>query len=151
MLALLIYACGKRIPLFRRIERATYCDNRVRFMAPNLYTDHDTVAVFRRSRSDIEAAFLRVRLLARSGLLRRGTVSADHTKVDTNACRIRSVRFDRIKELRARLARDIAGLMVQAEVTDNQGCVPQASPEELWCCVTLKAKLDACARPEAEA
>jgi len=61
--------------------------------------------------------------------------------------KIRSVRYDRIKALRAKLATDIAGLMTQAEAADAEGCDPQALPEELARRETLKAKLDfACAR-----
>jgi hypothetical protein len=48
-------------------------------------------------------------LLAKvSGLLRLGTVAIDGTRLDANASKIRSVRYDRAKELRAKLAADIA-------------------------------------------
>ena len=154
MLALLIYAYANGIFSSRRIERATYRDIAVRFVAANLHPDHDTVAVFRRSnKAAIEAAFLQVLLLAReAGLLRLGMVSVDGTKIDANASKIRSVRYDRIKELRAKLAADIAGLMAQAEAADIEGGDPQALPEELARREALKAKLDAaCARLEAHA
>jgi len=154
MLALLIHCYANGIFSSRRIERATYRDIAVRFVAANLHPDHDTVAVFRRSnQAAIEAAFLQVLLLAReAGLLKLGTVSIDGTKIDANASKIRSVRYDRIKELRAKLASDIAGLMTQAEAADAEGGDPQALPEELARREALKAKLDAaCARLEAEA
>ena len=66
----------------RRIERATYRDIAVRFVAANLHPDHDTIATFRRAnKAAFEAAFLQVLLLAReAGLLRLGTVSIDGTK-----------------------------------------------------------------------
>ena len=68
MLALLIYACANGIFSSRRIERASYRDIGVRFVAANLHPDHDTIAAFRRAN---KAAFLQVLLLAReSGLLR---------------------------------------------------------------------------------
>ena len=100
-----------------------------------------------------EAAFLQVLLLAReSGLLRLGTVSIDGTKIDANASKIRSVRYDRAQELRAKLAADIAALTAQAEAADAIDQDPQALPEELARREALKAKLDAaCARLEAEA
>jgi transposase len=154
MLALLIYSYANGIFASRRIERATYRDIAVRFVAANLHPDHDTIAVFRRSNKEaFEAAFLQVLLLAReSGLLRLGTVSIDGTKIDANASKIRSVRYDRAKELRAKLAADIAALTAQAEAADAEDHDPQALPAELARREALKAKLDAaCERLEAEA
>ncbi len=154
MLALLVYAYANGIFSSRRIERATWRDIAVRFVAANLHPDHDTIAVFRRSnKAAIEAAFLQVLLLAReAGLLRLGTVSIDGTKIDANASKIRSVRYDRAKELRAKLAADIATLMAQAEAADADERDPQALPAELARREALKAKLDAaCARLEAQA
>ena len=154
MLALLIYSYANGIFSSRRIERATWRDIAVRFVAANLHPDHDTIAVFRRlNKAALEAAFLQVLLLAReSGLLRLGTVSIDGTKIDANASKIRSVRYDRAKDLRAKLAADIAALTAQAEAADAADHDPQALPAELARREALKAKLDAaCARLEAEA
>jgi hypothetical protein len=126
----------------------------VRFVAANLHPDHDTIAVFRRNnKAAFEAAFLQVLLLAReSGLLHLGTVSIDGTKIDANASKIRSVRYDRAKELRAKLAADIAELTTKAEAADAEDIDPQTLPAELARREALKAKLDAaCARLEAEA
>ena len=59
---------------------------------------------------------LPVLLLARkSGLLRLGMVSIDGTKIDANATKIRSVRYDRAQELRAKLAADIAALTARPD------------------------------------
>jgi transposase len=160
MLALLIYSYANGIFSSRRIERASYRDIAVRFVAANLHPDHDTIAVFRRSnKAAFEAAFLQVLLLAReSGLLRLGTVSIDGTKIDANASKIRSVRYDRMKDLRAKLAADIADLTARAEKADAEDHDPQALPAELARREALKAKLDAAqerleaeARAEAEA
>ena len=154
MLALLIYSYANGIFSSRRIERATRRDIAVRFVAANLHPDHDTIAVFRRlNKAAFEAAFLQVLLLAReSGLLRLGTVSIDGTKIDANASKIRSVRYDRAKQLRAKLAADIAALTAQAAAADATDHDPQALPAELARREALKAKLDAaCDRLEAEA
>ena len=154
MLALLIYCYSNGIFSSRRIERASYRDIGVRFIAANMHPDHDTIAVFRRTNTAaIEAGFLQVLLLAReSGLLHLGTVSIDGTKIDANASKIRSVRYDRAQDLRAKLAADIAALTAQAEAADAVDQDPQALPAELARREALKAKLDAaCARLEAEA
>ena len=111
MLTLLVYSYANGIFSSRRIERASYRDIGVRFVAANLHPDHDTIAAFRRAN---KAAFLQVLLLAReSGLLRLGTVSIDGTRIDANASKIRSIRYDRARELRATLAADIAALQCQ--------------------------------------
>jgi transposase len=154
MLALLVYCYANAVFSSRRIERATYRDIAVRFVAANLHPDHDTIATFRRTnKAAFEAAFLHILLLAReAGLLRLGTVSIDGTKIDANASKIRSVRYDRACELRTKLAADIADLTAQAEAADAQGQDPQALPAELARREALKAKLDAaCARLEADA
>ena len=89
---------------------------------PNLHPDHDTIATFRRTnRPAFKAAFLQVLLLARGrGLLRLDTVPIDGTKIDANASKIRSVRYDRACELRRKLATDIAQLTAQAEAADAE-------------------------------
>ena len=154
MLALLIFSYANGIFSSRRIERATYRDIGIRFVAANLHPDHDTIATFRRTnRAAIEAAFAQVLLLAReTGLLRLGVVSIDGTKIDADASKCRSVRYARIRALREQLAVDIAELMEQAERADTMDTDPQALPEELARRETLKAKLDeACAQMEADA
>ena len=102
MLALLVYCYANGVFSSRRIERATYRDIGARFIAANTHPDHDTIATFRRTnKAAFEAAFLEVLLLAReSGLLKLGTVSIDGTKIDANASKIRSVRYDRAQALR---------------------------------------------------
>jgi transposase len=134
LLALLIYCYANGIFSSRRIERATYRNIGVRYVAANLHPDHDTIAAFRRvSRAAFEAAVLQALLLAReSGLLRLGTVAIDGTKLDANASRIRSSRYDRAKELRARLGADIAELTAKAEAADAAAEPdPQALPAEI--------------------
>ena len=154
MLALLICCYSQGIFSSRRIERATHRDVAVRFVAANLHPDHDTIAAFRAAnKTALEAAFLQVLLVAReAGLLRLGTVSIDGTKIDANASKIRSVRYDRATELRAKLAADIAALTARAEAADVETTDPQSLPDELARRETLLAKLDAaCARLAADA
>jgi transposase len=154
MLALLIYCYANGLFSSRRIERATYRDIGARFIAANTHPDHDTIATFRRSnKAAFEAAFLEVLLVAReTGLLQLGTVSIDGTKIDADASKIRSVRYDRARVLRDKLAADIAALTAQAEAADAEDEDPQALPREIARHAALKEKLDAaCARLEAEA
>lgn len=154
MLALLVYSYANGVFSSRRIERATYRDVGTRFIAANTHPDHDTIASFRRTNKQaFEAAFLQVLLLAREiGLLRLGTVSIDGTKIDANASKIRSLRYDRAQALRDRLVADIAALTAKAEAADAEDLDPQALPAEIARREALKGNLDiACARLEAEA
>ena len=155
MLALLVYCYANGIFSSRRIERASYRDVAVRFIAADTHPDHDTIAAFRRENVDaFAAAFAQVLLMARElGLLKLGMVSIDGTKIDANASKIRSVRYDRARTLRAQLDEDIAALMAQAEAADaEEADDPQALPREIARRQALRDKLDAaCARLEAEA
>ena len=112
MLALLVYCYANGIFGSRRIERATYRDIGVRYVAANCHPDHDTICTFRRSNFDAVAeAFLQVLLLAKELLLLRvGTVSVDGTKVDANANKRNSLRYDRAGALREQLRGEIEGL-----------------------------------------
>ncbi len=82
----------------RRMERASCRGIAVRFTAADLPPDHDVTAKF-------QAAFLRVPLLAREvGLLRLGTVPIDSARIDADACKMGSVRYDRACERRTKRA-----------------------------------------------
>lgn len=149
MLGLLIYCYANGIFSSRRIEQATYRNVSVRFVAANTHPDHDTIATFRRNNAvAFEAAFAQVLLLAGElGLLKVGTVSVDGTKIDANASKIKSVRYDRIQALRRKLATDIGDLMARAEAGDaGESDDGSSLPAEIVRRQDLKAKLDAAAR-----
>ena len=80
-------------------------------------------------------------------------MSVDGTKIDANASKIKSIRYDRIQVLRAKLSEDIAQLIAQAETADNTLHDDGLSlPQEITRREALKAKLDqAAARLEADA
>ena len=107
MLSLLIYCYANGIFGSRRIERATYRDIGVRYVASNTHPDHDTICAFRRKNLEaIAETFEQVLLLAKElKLLRVGTVSVDGTKVDANANKRKSIRYDRAQALPEELAR----------------------------------------------
>ena len=120
MLALLIYCYANGIFGSRRIERATYRDIGVRYVARTVTRITHTICTFRRNNFDaVTAAFLEVLLLAKElKLLRVGTVSVDGTKVDANANKRNSIRYDRAGELREQLRVEIKGLLDRAERDD---------------------------------
>ena len=155
LLALLIYCYANGIFSSRRIERATYRDVGVRLVAANTHPDHDTICTFRRENLvAVAECFLTVLELAREiKVLKLGTISVDGCKIDANANKHKSVRYDRACELREQLRLEIAALMKKAESADASGeADPQALPAEIAHREALKAKLDAaCERLEAEA
>ena len=155
MLALLIYCYANGIFSSRRIERATHRDMGVRYMAANTHPDHDTICKFRRENlGAISESFLQVLLLARElKLLKVGMVSVDGAKLDANASKHRSVRYDRARQLVEQLKLDVEDLLARAERADgSKAGDPQALPEEIARREVLREKLDAaCKRLEAQA
>ena len=149
MLALLVYCYGSGIFSSRRIEQATYRHISVRYITANTHPDHDTIAQFRRANAAaFRAAFAQILMLAgETGLLKVGMVSVDGTKIDANASKIKSLRYDRIQSLRVQLEADISALMARAERADGDDSGDgQTLPEEISRRTALKAKLDAAAK-----
>ena len=142
----MIYCYANGIFSSRRIERATYRDIGVRFVAANVHPDHDTIATFRRENFlAVSESFLQVLLLARElKLLKVGLVSVDGTKIEANASKHRSMRYDRAGELAEQLKLEIAELMARADAAD--GSVeedPQALPREIARREALRDQLNA--------
>jgi hypothetical protein len=82
-------------------------------------------------------------------MFRIGTGSINSTKIYANASKMRSVCYDRARELRTRLVADIAQLSAQSEAGGQD---PQTLHAELARREALKAKLNAaCDRLEADA
>jgi len=149
MLGLLVYCYAGGIFSSRKIEQATYRNISVRFIAANTHPDHDTIAKFRRENGyAFQTAFAQILLLAKElNILKVGMVSVDGTKIDANASKIKSLRYDRIEVLRSQLEEDIAELMARAEAADNTDSDDGLSlPDEIARRQTLKSKLDAAAK-----
>jgi len=154
MLGLLVYCYANGIFSSRKIEQATYRNVSVRFIAANTHPDHDTIAKFRRRNAvAFGAAFAQILLLAKElNILKVGMVSVDGTKIDANASKIKSLRYDRIEVLRAKLEADIAALVAQAQAADQLD-IPDGLnlPDEIARRQSLKDKLDAAAKRLEEA
>lgn len=161
MLALLIYCYANGIFSSRRIERATYRDIGVRFVAANRHPDHDTIASFRRENAlAIAESFLQVLLPAKElKLLKLGVVCVDGSKIDANASKRRSVTHRRAGGLVDQLTLEIADMMAQAEKADaSSEADPQALSKEIGRRQALhdqlaaaKRRLEAQARARADA
>ena len=122
MMALLIYCYCQGVFSSRRIERATWHNVAVRYLTGDTHPDHDTICAFRREHRQAitEALQQLLRLAAEMGVLKVGTVSVDGTHIKANASKHRSIRYDRAKELEAKLSEDIEELLEQAERADSE-------------------------------
>ena len=144
MLAMLIYCYANGVFGSRRIERATYRDLGVRFVAGNTHPDHDTICKFRRENSEaVGAAFLEVLKLAHElEFLKVGTISVDGSKIKANASKYRALSYERACELEQQLELEISELMRKAEEADSTVIEDgQRIPEELAHREALRAKV----------
>ena len=99
LLGLLIYCYATGTFSSRAIERATYTDVAVRFLAGDTHPDHDTLCEFRRQNKAVFAeSFVRVLEMAQElKLLKVGqlTLAVDGTKVLANASKHSAVSYQR--------------------------------------------------------
>jgi len=123
MLSLLIYCYATGTFSSRAIERATYTDVAVRFLAGDTHPDHDTICEFRRqNRAVLAESFVRVLELAREcKLLRVGqlTLAADGTKVLANASKHNAVSYQRAGAQIELLEQEVSQLLAKAEQADS--------------------------------
>jgi hypothetical protein len=116
----------------------------VRYLTGDTHPDHDTICTFRREhREAIKEAFLQVTRLAREmGVLKIGTVSVDGTHIKANASKHKSIRYDRAKELEAKLSEDIEKLFEEAERSDAEEAEDGSRlPEEIARREVLREKI----------
>ena len=109
----------------------------------------DTVAKFWRDNEQaFQATLAHILMRAKElKILKVGMVSVDGTKIDANASKVKSLGYDWIKVLRAKLEKNIAELMARTETTNSSDNDDGLSlPEEMAWRQTLKAKLDAAAK-----
>jgi transposase len=95
MTRLLRYAYCIGMTSSRRIEKATYEDLALRYLAADQHPDHDTIAAFRQEHlQDLGGLFIQtLRLCQRAGLVKLGNVALDGTKIQANASRQNSLTY----------------------------------------------------------
>src|SRR5271156_1451286 len=149
LLGIIIYGYATGVFSSRKLERASYDSVAFRFIAANEHPDHDTIAAFRRRfLKQIETLFVQVLSVAcEMGVLKRGTVALDGTKIHANASRHSALSYEHASKIEAQLRAEVAELMAKAEAAD-QADVPDGMsiPEEL---ARREARLAAIARAKA--
>ena len=101
LLGLLFYGYATKIFSSRKIERATYENIPMRYIAGGLHPDHDTIANFRKTNlGQIKELFVQILLLAQAaGVLHLGNLSIDGSKIHADASKGHAVSYRRLIEL----------------------------------------------------
>ena len=118
----LLYAYCVGMTSSRRIEKATYEDLAIRYLAADQHPDHDTIAAFRQEHlQELGSLFAdALGLCRRAGLVKLGNVALDGTKLQANASRQQSFSHDRLSEQERRMQEQIDQLLQQAQQTDQE-------------------------------
>ena len=120
MVKILIYGYASGVFSSRKMARKLHEDVAFRMLCANNYPAHRTIREFRQLHlKEFSALFVQVVKLAReAGLLSLGRVGIDGTKIKANASKHKAMSYARMQEEEARLKREIAGLLKQAEAQD---------------------------------
>ena len=121
MVKVLIYGYASGVFSSRKIARKLSEDVAFRVLSANNFPAHRTIREFRQVHlPEFSALFVQVVKLAReAGLVKLGRLGVDGTKIKANASKHRAMSYARMKDEQARLEREIAGLLKQAEALDR--------------------------------
>ena len=121
LLGLLFYGYATGLFSSRKIEKGTWENIPLRYIASGLHPDHDTIANFRKTfLAEIQDLFVQVLLLARTaGVLKVGNISLDGTKIHADASKSKAVSYKRLGELEAQLRQEVQDLMTLGEAADQ--------------------------------
>jgi transposase len=122
MVRVLIYGYSRGVASSRRIERATYEDVALRYLAGNQHPDHDTIAAFRKEHlENLSKLFVEVlQLCRRAGLVKLGQVALDGTKVKANASKHKAMSYERMGEAEKKLEAEVKALLEEAARVDGE-------------------------------
>lgn len=143
MLGLLVYCYAQGIFSSRRMERATYQNLSVRYLAGDTHPDHDTIAKFRRENAElIRSAFVQLlRLAQTAGLLKLGTIALDGTKMGAAASKRQNLTYAQLQAQIGQLEEQVNGLLKQAETADQDPHAGEELPAALADAQERRARL----------
>ena len=121
MVKILIYGYASGVFSSRKVARKLHEDVAFRMLSANNYPAHRTIREFRQLHlKEFSALFVQVVKLAQeAGLVSLGRVGVDGTKIKANASKHKAMSYARMQDEEARLKREIAGLLKQAEAQDQ--------------------------------
>ena len=136
MLGLLFYGYATGVFSSRRLEKGTYENIPLRYVAGGLHPDHDTIAHFRRSfLVEIQELFVQILQLAEAvGVLHLGNLSIDGSKIHADASKSKAVSYKRLLEIQSQLRREVQELIELGEQADQTEVLIPAGldiPDEL--------------------
>lgn len=129
MVKVLIYGYASGVFSSRKIARKLMEDVAFRVLGANNFPAHRTIREFRQLHlAEFSALFVQVVKLAReAGLVKLGRLGIDGTKIKANASKRKAMSYGRMQDEEARLQREIAGLLKQAEALDRSEDAEQGS------------------------
>ena len=121
MVKILIYGYASGVFSSRKMARKLHEDVAFRMLCANNFPAHRTIREFRQLHlQEFSALFVQVVKLAKeAGLVGLGRVGVDGTKIRANASKHKAMSYGRMQDEEARLKREIAGLLQQAESQDQ--------------------------------
>ena len=131
----------------RKLERATYDQVPVRYLAADQHPDHDTIAAFRQRHLEaLSRLFVQtLRLCQKAGLVKLGHVAIDGTKINASASTRRSLNYETLSRNEQYWKAQVDELLQQAARVDQQeanhsdAVTINALPEHLAdCCRRLE-------------
>ncbi len=122
LLGLLFYGYATGVFSSRRIEKGTYENIPMRYVAGGLQPDHDTIAHFRKTfLIEIQELFVQILQLAEAvGVLHLGNLSIDGSKIHADASKSKAVSYKRLVEIQNQLRREVQELIELGEQADQQ-------------------------------
>jgi transposase len=120
MVSLLLYCYATGTRSSRKIMRRCQVDVACRIIVGDDIPGFRTISDFRKTHLDrLEALFVEIlKLCALAGLAKVGTIALDGTKIKASASRHKAMSYDRMPEEEARLKREIATILGEAESAD---------------------------------
>ena len=105
LLGLLFYGYMTGVFSSRKIEKGTYENIPMRYIAGGQHPDHDTIANFRKTfLAEIQELFVQLLLLAQAaGVFQLGNISLDGSKLHADASKSHAVSYKRLVEIENKL------------------------------------------------
>src|SRR5271157_455239 len=122
LLGLLFYGYATGVFSSRRLEKGTYENIPMRYVAGGLHPDHDTIAHFRQTfLVEIQELFVQILQLAEAvGVLQLGNLSIDGSKIHAHASKSNAVSYKRLLEIQSQLHREVQELIELGEQADQK-------------------------------
>jgi transposase len=134
MLKLLIYGYANGVCSSRKLEQATHRDVAVRMLCAGQQPDYRSIARFRaRHLEALSGLFVdALRLCAKAGLVKLGSLALDGTKLRANASRHKAMSYQRMTGRESELEAEIAELRARARALLQEAAATDAAEDELY-------------------